>query len=294
LFAVPFVGCALAGGAGAAPAEGIDYVGEQDIHLTRYEDTLPELARRYDLGFAEIVAANPGIDPWMPGDGAVVTLPLRHLLPDAPRRGIVINLGEMRLYHYAEPDALPRTYPIGVGREGRATPLGQTTVVRKLANPTWTPTASVRAEFPDLPATVPPGPENPLGEYALYLGWPTYLIHGTNRPFGIGRRVTAGCIRLYPEDIETLFAAVEPGTPVTVVDQQVKVGWIDGELYVEVHPSMAQVGEIEATQTFTPELPEGIVGMVMAAAGAEDSRVDLALVMKAGLERRGYPMRVTR
>src|SRR5690606_29607209 len=154
--------------------------------------------------------------------------------PDAPRDGIVVNLAELRFYYFrrkGEPRFLTR--PIGIGREGFTTPLGQTTVVRKAKDPVWRPTAATRADRPDLPAAVPPGPDNPMGAYALYLGWPTYAMHGTNQPWGVGRRVSRGCIRLYPEDIEALYPLVPVGTRVTVVDQPLKVGWHMGELYLE-------------------------------------------------------------
>lgn len=279
--------------AGASHAAG-DVVGWMATYRTLYEDTLPDVARRFDLGYVELIAANPGVDPWLPGAGAEIVLPTAHLLPDAPHRGIVINLTEMRLYRFPRPDAEPETYPIGIGREGRMTPLGHTSVVRKAEGPTWYPPASIRADKPYLPASVPPGPDNPLGQFALYLGWPGYLVHGTNRPWGVGRRVSSGCIRLYPEDIERLYAAVRVGTPVTVVDQPVKFGWIDGQLYIEVHPTKAQADELETTGRFTPEMPESLLRMAHDAAAAAAERLDFTEALRAGLERRGYPVRITR
>ena len=190
----------------------------------RHEDTLLDFAVGHNLGFIEVAMANPGVDPWLPGEGTPIVLPTL-LPPDAPPRGIVLNLPEQRLYHY-EGGRLLRSYPIGIGRDGHATPIGATTIVRKQENPTWYPTASARNDDPTLPAAVPPGPDNPLGARAMYLGWRNYLIHGTNKEYGIGRRASRGCIRMYPEDIEWLFPRVAIGTQVTVVNQPVTVSLV--------------------------------------------------------------------
>jgi len=282
---------------GPGRADG-SFIGRMESYRTRYEDTLHEIARRFDLGYVELVAANPGIDPWLPGEGTELILPTAHLLPDAPREGIVINLAEMRLYYFEEPGAAPESYPIAIGREGRNTPLGTTQVVRKTENPTWYPPASIRAEKPELPPVVPPGPDNPLGAYALYLGWPAYLIHGTNKPWGIGRQASAGCIRMYPEDIERLFARVPVGTTVTVVNQPVKIAWIGDELFVEVHPTDTQAAQLELKGTFdaaeSGQTIANIVARVRHAAGKEEDRLDYQTILKAALERRGYPVQVTR
>ncbi len=222
------------------PGQGI--VGEIRMHAIEPEETLLDVARRYDVGYEALKAANPGVDPWLPKPGTQVRVPTRFILPDTPREGIVINRAEMRLYRYRKlgPDRLVvETYPIGIGRVGRETPLGRTRVVAKSVKPTWYPPKSIReeklAEGIVLPPVVPPGPENPLGEFALRLGFPSYLIHGTNRPYSIGMRVSAGCVRLYPEDIEQLFRDVSPGTPVTIVHDPVKVAWDRGALYIESH-----------------------------------------------------------
>jgi L,D-transpeptidase ErfK/SrfK len=279
----------------------IDQLTEQDGSLREtttyraaYEDTLLEVARRFKLGYVEMVAANPGTDPWIPGEGTNVVLPTVHLLPDADHEGIVINLADMRLYYFAEPGSAPRSYPIGIGRDGLTTPLGATEIVRKRKDPTWHPTARMREEDPELPEVVPPGPDNPLGNRAMYLGWPAYLIHGTNKPWGIGRRSSSGCIRMYPEDAEELFELAEIGTKVTVVDQPVKLEWIDGELFMEAHPTQAQADQIEIDGRFTPQLPGQVVDQVLAFAGAKVSRVDWSRIRQATIERRGYPIRVTR
>lgn len=284
---------ALLGMAAEAEAR-IEYVGEMGYLLTRYEDTLPQIAVDYSIGYTELRAANPGVDAFLPGEGTFLILPTMHLLPDAPQTGIVVNITEMRLYYFAEPNQPPLTFPIGIGREGRTTPLGQTRIVRTKEHPTWTPPPSIRAEKPWLPAVVPPGPENPLGDYALYLGWDRYLIHGTNEPFGLGRRVSSGCIRLNPEAIDLIFHSVGVGTQVTVVDQPVKFGWIDGELYMEVAPTVEQADQIEFGEPVTPVLIDGIEGMATEAAGDEAGRLDMEAVLRAAAERRGYPVRITR
>lgn len=292
-------GCGHAAGKSVGNAAGnaeADLVGRMGTYQTVYEDTLHEVARRFDLGFVELVAANPGIDPWLPGVGTEVTLPTAHLLPDAPREGLVINLAEMRLYYFPTPGGPPETYPVGIGREGRTTPLGKTRIQRKATDPTWYPPKSIRAERPELPPVVPPGPDNPLGGFALYLDWPSYLIHGTNKPWGIGRRASAGCIRMYPEDIDGLFDRLPIGTPVVMVRQPIKLGWIDGELFIEVHPSESQADQLEATGRFKGGSDDfgDAVAKVRTAAGSQADRLDLSAIRLAVEEKRGYPVRVTR
>ncbi|NNG04113.1 MAG: L,D-transpeptidase family protein [Inquilinus sp.] len=281
--------------ASASPATASDLVGRMGIHVASYEDTLLEVARQFDLGFVEMRAANPEIDPWLPGAGRHILLPSAHLLPDAPREGVVINLAEMRLYYFPTAGAEPQTFPIGIGREGWTTPVGQTTVVRKKVGPAWYPPASIRAEKPYLPAVVEPGPDNPLGTHAVYLGWPAYLIHGTNNPWGIGRRVSSGCIRMYPEDIISLFGMVPVGTKVTVVDQPIKFGLVDGDLYIEVHPSQTQVDMLETEGRFEQEVPEGVLTEARGRTeSAEGVMLNVAATLQAVKERRGYPVRISR
>lgn len=242
---------ALMGCAAAVQAEvfslarGQDMIGQPGEVQAEEQDTLPDLARRYHLGFDEISAANPGVDIWLPGAGTMIQLPTQHLLPDVPRTGMVVNLADGRLYYFhadANGGQVVETYPISVGRMDWKTPLGVTTIVRKEKNPIWYPPESVReSHLKDdgdvLPAFVPPGPDNPLGAYALRLGVPggAYLIHGTNKPVGVGMQITHGCIRLYPEDIETLFKEVPVGMAVRIVNQRIKTGWADGALYLEIH-----------------------------------------------------------
>ncbi len=272
-----------------------NFIGEMETYTAKYEDTLIHLARTHDLGFIELFAANPKLDPWIPGEGAKITLPKRHLLPDAERKGVVINLPEMRLYGYLNGDDAPFTYPIGIGREGLDTPLGKTTIVRKKEGPTWYPTQRMRDEQPDLEAIVPPGPENPLGTHALYLGWPTYLMHGTNKPFGIGRRVSSGCMRFYPEDVIKFYEQVPIGTQVNIINQPVKVAWIGNDLYIEAHPDMDQALEIEVTSRMDLQpLRDEDIELVVDRAGKYQDNLNWPRVRMALRERKGYPIRIAR
>lgn len=226
------------------PPEGSDVIGKIQHIKTKASDTLVALARQYDVGYREMRLANPDVDPWLPGDGTPLTVPTAYVLPDGPRRGIIINIPEMRVYYFppssGEYAGKVFTYPIGIGRQGWGTPLGKTRITQKIPHPTWTPPASIKAEHAKkgdpLPDVVPAGPDNPLGQYALRLALPSYLMHGTNKPAGIGMKVSHGCIRLFPEDIETLFSMVKAGTPVDIVSQPYKIGWDGNELVMEAHP----------------------------------------------------------
>lgn len=228
------------------PPEDVDLIGEVRVVKALHEDTLLDIARRFHLGHDEIVIANPGVDRWLPGDGTPIILPTRYILPVAERKGIVLNVPEMRIYYFpetkpGEPQVV-KTYPVSVGRMDWSTPLGKAKVAAKVKDPVWRPPASIRAEAAArgeiLPEVVPAGPNNPLGQFALRLSVPGYLIHGTDKPWGIGMRVTHGCLRLYPEDSETVYHEVPVGTQVQIVNQPVKVGWASGILYMEVHPPL--------------------------------------------------------
>ncbi len=243
------------------PADGSAVVGE-DVHIrTHFQDTLPDLARRYSLGYEEIIRANPGVDMWLPGEGTDVLLPGRRILPPGPREGIVVNLPEHRLYYFPKPGRHEKpvviTYPVSIGRMDWRSPLGETRVIAKIRHPYWFPPESIRREHAangdPIPARVPPGPDNPLGDFALRLaaGNGTYLIHGTNNPMAVGMAITHGCIRMYPEDVAALFPLVPSGTKVWLLNEPVKVAWVDGELYLEAHPPVDAEG-----QTVEPQLQE--------------------------------------
>lgn len=220
-----------------------DVVGVLQSTVVGKDDVLPDIARRFNLGYEEIVRANPGVDPWLPGEGRRVLLPTRFVLPDGPRDGLVVNLAAMRLFWFPkrEPGKLQvvYTYPIGIGRVGWVTPEGTTKVLTRVKDPAWRPPASVRKEHAEngeiLPKVVPAGPDNPLGAHMFRLGWPGYLIHGTNKPYGVGMRSSHGCLRLYPEDIARLYEQLPLGTRVTVVNQPLVLGWENGVLHAQAY-----------------------------------------------------------
>ena len=220
-----------------------DVVGEPQVVFASDTDTLSDLARQYGLGYDEIIAANPDVDPWLPGEGTPVILPTQYVLPDVERQGVVLNIATKRLFYFpaaGEGEAQRvLTYPIGIGRVGWETPIGDTTVVSKARDPQWWVPASVRREHAEmgnpLPRVVPPGPDNPLGHRVLKLEMPGYLIHGTNQPYGVGMRVSHGCVRLYPENIELLYELVDIGEAVTIINEPYQFGERDGLLYFEAH-----------------------------------------------------------
>ncbi len=208
----------------------------------KQEDTLLDVARDYNIGQNEIVLLNPTIDRWMPGTQAQILIPKNRILPDTPRKGVTMNLPEYRLYYFSKDNKTVTTHPVSIGRQDWNTPLGKTKIVQKKKDPTWTPPISIKkehaAEGEILPDVVPAGPDNPLGLFAIRLAVPGYLIHGTNKPYGVGMRVSHGCVRMYPEDIEKLFPEVRVGMPVYIVNQPVKIGWSNEKIYIEVHPQL--------------------------------------------------------
>ncbi|MDX1252350.1 MAG: L,D-transpeptidase family protein [Gammaproteobacteria bacterium] len=277
------------------PSAGNDVVGELRIVLARQQDTLSDIARRHNLGYSEITDANPTVDPWLPGEGTPILLPTQFILPDAPRQGIVINVATMRLFYYpparkGEP-ATVITHPIGIGKEGWSTPVGATQVISKQKDPAWTVPASIREEHAKkgepLPAVVPPGPDNPLGQHAFRLGLPGYLIHGTNKPYGIGMRVSHGCIHLYPEDIAVLFDRIPPGIPVTIVNQPFLAGWRDGTLYMEAHKPLEE--ELKAWEgNLTPAIK-----VVSRVTGENKAAVEWGRVIRLTKRGHGFPVPIS-
>jgi L,D-transpeptidase ErfK/SrfK len=253
------------------PPPGQDVIGTVATITARYEDTLVDIARRHGLGYYDLVRANPGVNVWLPGAGTEIVLPSRFVLPPGPRAGLVLNLAEYRMYYFPEPEpgkpAYVYTYPMSIGRMDWETPLGSTKIVAMAKDPAWYPPQSVRdeheADGDPLPRVVPPGPENPLGTRALRLGLPGYLIHGTNRPAGVGMRVSHGCVRMFPEDIEFLFDHIRVQTQVRIINVPVKIGWDGNELVAEVHPllessqelaeeSLAHLDELDADVELEP------------------------------------------
>jgi L,D-transpeptidase ErfK/SrfK len=255
-------------------------------------DTLYKIARRFDLGIVEVMAANPGVDTWLPKEGASLVLPTMHVLPTPTPEGIVINLAELRLFYFHDAHTV-MTFPIGIGKEGWQTPTGTTTIAKKRVHPSWTPPDSIRAEKPDLPKNIPAGPDNPLGDYALNLGWSKYLIHGTNKPAGIGRRSSHGCIRMYPEDISQLFNAVKVGTDVTIIDTPYKTGWRNDTLFLKVTPTQQQADAILQHRQASLPLSAGLYEAVMQNVRSTDV-IDWTAVQKATTGIRGIPVAIAR
>ena len=268
-----------------------DVVGEAVQYTVLDDETFYSIARKFDLGIVELMAANPGIDPWIPASGSAINIPTSYILPKAKHRGIVINLPELRLFYYPSAKTV-LTFQVGIGREGWQTPIGETKIILKRKNQSWTPPASILATKPDLPKFVPAGPDNPLGNYAMNLGWESFLIHGTNKPLGIGLRSSHGCIRMYPEDIEVLFNAVNKGTPVTVIDSPYKLGRSGSDIYLEVTPTQEQTDDIANYRELEPLVPEDIYKAIDKITG--NSEIDWQIVDEAVIKRNGIPVVITK
>lgn len=274
-------------------------IGMTQLTRVRGEQTLLDIGRRFHLGYDEMEWANRGVDVWIPGDGREVVLPVAQILPDAPHDGLVANVAARRLFHFLPADADGRrrvvSYPIGIGREAYPTPLGTTQVTRKRAYPDWRVPASVRrahAQRGDpLPAVVPGGPDNPIGTHVLDLGWPTYIIHSTNKPAGTGLRVTHGCLQLYPEDITRLYEEAEVGSAVTVVNQPILVGWQGDMLLLEVHPPLE---EHALTASASEAFAAVAIRHALAARGHSDAEVDWDRVRTYVQAQPGYPLPILR
>lgn len=278
-----------------------DVIGMLQVTRASAEDTLSDIARRFNLGYDEVIRANPGVDPWLPGMDREIFLPTQFVLPDAPREGLVINLPALRVFYFPKPKpGEPQTvitHPIGIGKVGWSTPEGSTKVTAKRKNPVWTPPASVRKEHREngdpLPRTVPPGPDNPLGAFAMTLGWPSYLIHGTNKPYGVGLRSSHGCMRFYPEDIAQLFDQIPVGTPVHVVNQPLLMGWQGDALYVQSLPALE-----DDTRTHPKDagvvLNAAISDRLWQKARAHSAAVDVDVVGKVLAQQRGIATPVSK
>jgi L,D-transpeptidase ErfK/SrfK len=268
------------------PENGDSVVGAVTRMKLTYEDTLASVAERYSIGYREIVDANPDVDPWLPGEGTVIELPTQYVLPSAPRDGMVINVAEYRLYFYPKDSGRVITFPVGVGRSEFRTPVIRTKTVTRIENPSWTPTPAARREHAEmgdiLPHVVPPGPENPLGDLAIQLKEPGYFIHGTNKPFGVGQKVSHGCIRLHNPHILTLSEMVPNGTPVYIVNEPIKVGVRYEELYLEGHRDLYD-DSIEA------EVLEKVVEQKVQAL---ESEPDWRKVAEVLMDLKGIPERI--
>ncbi|WP_421621249.1 L,D-transpeptidase family protein [Alkalilimnicola ehrlichii] len=280
------------------PAEG-DIIGRVQVVQASQDETVLDIGRRHGVGFEEMRLANPDISLWVPGEGTEVVVPTRFILPPGPREGVVVNVAEMRLYYYPPATAGEQrrveTYPVSVGRMDWETPVGRTEITAKAENPSWYPPESIREyarreQGKELPRVVPPGPDNPLGRHALRLGIPGYLIHGTNRPWGIGMRVTSGCIRMYPEDIEELFPRLPVGTPVRLVNAPFKAGWKGDTLYLQAYPLLEEQRET----TSTSEILSMAADAVAAAMGDRPHRVDYRRLRRLVEAPTGLPVPISR
>src|ERR1043165_354828 len=270
--------------------------GDTEVITAFGEDTLPDLARRYSLGYEEIQRANPGVDLWLPGEGTPIVIPGQRLLPPGPREGIVVNLPEHRLYYYpkVKKGETPYvvTYPVSIGKMDWSSPLGKTRVIDKRKNPTWSPPESVRKEHEErgdpLPAVVKAGPDNPLGAYAMRLDIHpgAYLLHGTNNPIAVGMGITPGCIRMAPEDIEALFPLVPVNTPVWLVNEPVKVARINGQVWLEVHPPVDAEGQRTEINL------EGFYALANAALGDQPAAIHWDFVLATLKEASGIPQMI--
>lgn len=270
--------------------------GDVESITAHAEDTLPDLARRYSLGYEEIQRANPGVDLWLPGEGTPILIPNQRLLPQSAREGIVVNLPEHRLYYFPKPKKgeTPQviTFPVSIGKMDWSTPLGRTRIVDKRRNPPWSPPESVRKEHAErgdpLPRVVKAGPDNPLGAYAMRLDLKpgAYLIHGTNNPIAVGMAITHGCIRMYPEDIESLFPQVPINTPVWLINEPVKVARVNGQVWLEVHPPVDAEGQSRDVDL------EGFYALANAALGESPTAIHWDLVLETLKKADGLPQMV--
>lgn len=274
------------------PPPGEDVVGQVRVIKAKYEDTFADIATANDLGYLEMVAANPGVDPWLPGVGTEIILPTRYILPPGPREGIVINLAEYRMYYFPKGQNVVHTYPLGIGREGWGSPIANTTITAKMPNPTWTPPASIRAEHAAegdiLPAVVPAGPDNPLGPFKFTLGTPGYLIHGSNKKFGIGMRVSHGCFRMLNNNVLELAKMAPVGTSVRIINEPYKFGVAGGKVYLEVHTPLDDHGEPSVVDKHTE-----VINTLLKRDDLRDSmRLDWEVVREVVAAEDGLPVEI--
>jgi L,D-transpeptidase ErfK/SrfK len=279
---------------------GQDVVGVVQVVRATKDDTLTDIARRFNLGYEEILRANPKADPWLPGEGREIVVPTQFILPDAPRTGLVINIAAMRIFYYPPVKrgerAIVITHPIGIGKVGWRTPEGVTKIARRQKDPTWRVPESVRKEHhdngEDLDPVIGPGPDNPLGKYAFYLQWPSYLIHGTNKPAGVGLRSSHGCIRLYPEDIEQFYDLVPVGTQVRVVNQPFVFGWREGQLYMQPF-DVLEDDTRDWAKAQRKLLSSSLAARLQQQLKAHKDKVDWSLVTSLAGNPRGVPVPIT-
>ncbi|MCL1132177.1 L,D-transpeptidase family protein [Shewanella sairae] len=291
LFILAFVPLAAFANVYSIPQDGSRLVGELQQHVVQKGDYFQTISKQYNIGILELMQSNPGVDPFLPTPGTSLLIPTQMLLPDVPHKGVVINLAELRLYFFPKGGKEVHVFPVGIGRVGRETPEMVTRIKSRIPNPSWTPPASIRKEHLEergevLPRVVPAGPENPLGKFAIQLSYGdgSYLIHGTNKDFGIGMRVSAGCIRLNPDDIEWLFDKVKYGDQVTIINETVKTSTEpDGRQLIEVHSPLSTADGGDNT---VREMKRGVVEFI----GKDE--VDYTKANDALLTQAGIPVNI--
>ncbi len=289
----PLLPASAAATAYSIPENGSRLIGSHEVYTVRPGDYFHSIARFYNIGLIALMESNPGIDPLLPPVGTKLQIPIRMLLPDVPYRGIVINLPEFRLYYFPKGSNAVHVFPVGIGRVGRTTPVMHSRVIRKVEKPSWTPTARIRADHlakygKELPLTVPPGEDNPFGDYALQLefGANNYWIHGTNQNFGIGMRVSAGCVRMNPDDIAWLFQQIAINEEVRVINQPIKIAAEpNGEKILEVHSPLSTTKKPSKAQTDLIQVDE-IVKF------KKQNKLDHEQVKRALLLHQGIPVNV--
>ncbi|OGO94629.1 MAG: hypothetical protein A3F10_04275 [Coxiella sp. RIFCSPHIGHO2_12_FULL_42_15] len=271
------------------PEKNQTLMGKLVSHQVQTDETLAGIARQYDVGYFELLAANPHVNPRTLTSGTLLIIPKQFILPNLPHKGIIINIGTMRLFYFPKGKDYFFTYPVGIGKQDWGTPLGVLSIIQKIADPVWYVPQSIydfrKAEGDPVPHKVPPGPDNPLGDYALRLSKPTYLIHGTNEPESVGVRSSAGCIHLYPEDIKTLFANISIGEPVIIINQPYQANWSNNTLYVEAHLPLAEDRNKLADPTMNSlDIVNAIAKIPM--------RIDWGLAQEAIKDHTGIPIAV--
>ena len=273
------------------PPPGEDVIGQVQVIKAKYEDTFADLGKANDLGYTEMVAANPGVDAWLPGEGSDVILPTRFILPAGPREGIVINLAEYRLYYFPKGRNVVYTYPLGIGREGWGSPITNTAITAKTPNPAWYPPKSIReehaAEGDPLPTVVAPGPNNPLGPFKFTLGTPGYLIHGSNKKFGIGMRVSHGCFRMLNHNVLKLASMVSVGTSVRIINEPYKFGRSGGKVYLEAHAPLDDSGDASVVDKHT-----AVINALLKNDQFADLRLDWEMLREVVAAEDGLPVEI--
>ncbi|WPC07046.1 L,D-transpeptidase family protein [Pseudomonas benzenivorans] len=273
------------------PPAGEDIVGQVQVVKAKYEDTFADLGVANDLGYLEMIAANPGVDAWLPGEGTEIILPTRFILPPGPREGIVINLAEYRMYYFPKGQNVVHTYPLGIGREGWSSPVTDARITGKTPNPGWTPPKSIleehAADGDPLPAYVPPGPNNPLGPYKMSLSIPGYLIHGTNKKFGIGMRVSHGCFRMLNHNVLQLADMAPVGTPVRIVNEPYKFGRSNGKVYLEAHAPLEDSGAASVVDKHS-----AVINALLKREELGDLRLDWEVVREVVAAEDGLPVEI--